>query len=465
MATSPTISKLLVANRGEIACRVIRTARRLGIITVAVYSDVDQTALHVASADEAHRIGPADARESYLSIEAVLAAATASGADAVHPGYGFLSENLRFAEACVAAGLTFIGPPATAMLALGAKDKARALAASAGVPIVPGDNGANQDDAVLLEAARRIGFPILLKPVAGGGGKGMRVVATEDAFAASLATSRREAQASFGDSRILIEANIAEPRHVEVQIFADTHGTVLHLRERDCSIQRRHQKVIEEAPAPNLPDDLRRRLGEAAIAVARAAGYVGAGTAEFLVAGDRFYFLEMNTRLQVEHPVTEMITGLDLVEWQIRVARGEPLPLGQADIRADGHAIEARLYAERPERQFLPSTGTIETFKLPEPSPHVRIDAGVRAGDTVTHYYDPMLAKLIVWDSTRSGAVARLAEALDRVRVVGVSTNVAFLRAIAGHPDFAAANLETGFIEHHRAALIPKPAPKVVPKS
>ena len=454
-------SKILVANRGEIACRVIRTARRLGVRTVAVYSDADARALHVAMADEAYRIGPPPARESYLRIDAVLQAARRSGAQAIHPGYGFLSENAAFAEACAEAGIVFIGPPAGAIRAMGDKSEAKALMAAAGVPVVPGYHGADQDAALLRREAGRIGWPVLIKAAAGGGGKGMRVVAGADEFEAQLASAKREAAAAFGDDRILLERYLARPRHVEIQVFADAQGDCVHLFERDCSIQRRHQKVIEEAPAPDLPPEVRRRMGEAAVAAARAVGYVGAGTVEFLYepADASFYFMEMNTRLQVEHPVTEMVTGQDLVEWQLRVAAGERLPLRQEELASQGHAIEARLYAEDPDRDFLPQTGSLDYLSFPAPGPHVRIDAGVRAGDEISIHYDPLIAKLIVWDNDRAAAVRRLRSALEETRVVGLTTNLPFLSAIAAHPAFVAAELDTGFIERHLADLLPAPAP------
>ncbi|NBB82122.1 MAG: ATP-grasp domain-containing protein, partial [Alphaproteobacteria bacterium] len=387
------IAKVLIANRGEIARRVIRTCRRLGIATVAVFSDADADAAHVAEADEAVRLGPAPAAESYLRADAILEAARATGADAVHPGYGFLSENAGFAEACQAAGIVFIGPPAAAIRAMGGKSEAKALMAEAGVPLVPGYHGDDQDADRLAAEAARIGFPVLIKASAGGGGKGMRVVEQASGFTAALDGARREARAAFGDDRVLIEKYLVRPRHVEMQVFADGHGTVLHLFERDCSIQRRHQKVVEEAPAPGLSPELRARMGEAAVAAARAIGYVGAGTVEFLLDVDgSFHFMEMNTRLQVEHPVTEMITGLDLVEWQLRVAAGQKLAVAQDDLAIEGHAIEVRLYAEDPAGDFLPQTGRIDHLALPGEAgddPHVRVDSGVRAGDAITVHYDP----------------------------------------------------------------------------
>ncbi|SEH58660.1 acetyl/propionyl/methylcrotonyl-CoA carboxylase subunit alpha [Magnetospirillum fulvum] len=449
-------SKILIANRGEIACRIIRTARRLGIATVAVHSDADAGSAHVALADEAWAIGPAPSRDSYLRAEAILAAARASGAEAIHPGYGFLSENADFAEACAREGLVFIGPPPSAIRAMGGKSEAKALMERAGVPLVPGYHGADQDPDRLAAAAAEIGFPVLIKASAGGGGKGMRVVDSADTFAAQLAAARREAAAAFGDERVLVEKYLTRPRHVEIQVFADSHGNALSLFERDCSIQRRHQKVVEEAPAPGLDDDLRRRMGEAAVAAARAIGYVGAGTVEFLLGADGgFYFMEMNTRLQVEHPVTEMITGLDLVEWQVRVAAGEPMPCRQDEVRRDGAAIEVRLYAEDPARGFLPATGRIAHLRFPAPGPNLRIDSGVRAGDAITVHYDPMIAKLIVWDRDRASAVRRLRAALAATELVGLATNLDLLAAIADDPAFAAAEIDTGFLDRHLARLLP----------
>ena len=410
---------VLIANRGEIACRVIRTLKRLGIRAIAVYSDADQGALHVAQADQAIRIGPAPASESYLRADAILDAARRAGAQAIHPGYGFLAENAGFARACRDAGLIFVGPSPEAIETMGAKDRAKAVAAAAEVPLVPGHHGGAQDDASLLEAAHELGFPVLLKAVAGGGGKGMRVVARPDEFAAALEGARREAQAAFGDERMLLERYLDAPRHIEVQVFGDRHGQVVHLFERDCSVQRRHQKVLEEAPAPGISAQQRAALGATAVRLARAIDYTGAGTIEFLMdQSGAFYFMEMNTRLQVEHPVTEMITGLDLVEWQLRVAAGERLPLSQKEIALAGHAIEGRLYAEDPEHGFLPSTGTLAHARLPASGPSVRVETGVRAGDRISPFYDPMLAKIVVWGPDRAAALRRLREALfdDRGR-------------------------------------------------
>jgi len=452
--------KLLIANRGEIACRIIRTARRLGLRTVAVYSEADVCALHVEMADEAIAVGPAPARESYLDIEKLIAAALKTGAEAVHPGYGFLSENATFAERLAGAGLIFVGPPAAAIRAMGSKSEAKTLMEKAGVPVVPGYHGAKQHEAALAEAAARIGYPVLLKAAAGGGGKGMRRVDGPADFAAALAGARREAKAAFGDDSMLVEKYLVAPRHVELQVFADSHGHILHLFDRDCSIQRRHQKVIEEAPAPGLSQALRRQMGDAAIAAARAVAYVGAGTVEFLLDRDmHFYFMEMNTRLQVEHPVTEMISGLDLVEWQLRVAAGEPLPLRQEEVKSRGHAIEARLYAEDPTREFLPSTGRLLHIKLPKASEHIRIDSGVRQGDEISIHYDPMLAKVVVWDPDRDAACRRLDEALGEVEIVGLANNAGFLRAVARDPAFVGAQIDTGFIERHRESLLREAPP------
>nr|WP_253207145.1 acetyl/propionyl/methylcrotonyl-CoA carboxylase subunit alpha [Verticiella sp. GG226] len=463
---------MLIANRGEIACRVAATARRLGVRTVAVYSDADAGARHVHACDEAVHLGPAPARESYLRADAIIAAARRTGAQAVHPGYGFLSENAGFAQACADAGLVFVGPPPSAIAAMGSKSAAKTLMAKAGVPLVPGYHGDDQDPARLRAEADAIGYPVLIKASAGGGGKGMRIVTAAGEFAAALASCQREASASFGDDHVLIERYVQKPRHIEVQVFADTHGNAVYLFERDCSVQRRHQKVIEEAPAPGMTAERRRAMGEAAVAAARAVGYVGAGTVEFIVEpGGQFYFMEMNTRLQVEHPVTEMICGQDLVEWQLRVAAGAPLPLGQEDLVIQGHAIEARLYAENPDTGFLPSVGTLTHLRLP---PHVtfqvgadargepaavRVDSGVGAGDTITPHYDPMIAKLIVWGADRDQARTRLHDALAATEVAGVHTNVTFLTRLMTDEAFAAADLDTGLIERRRETLLPPVAP------
>ena len=453
---------ILIANRGEIACRVIRTAQRLGVRTVAVYSEADAGARHVAMADSAYLIGPAPARDSYLNIARILDAAQRSGAQAIHPGYGFLSENAEFAAACAAAGIVFIGPPPEAIRAMGSKSAAKTLMQQAGVPLVPGYHGAGQDTAHLVHEAERIGYPVLIKASAGGGGKGMRVVDDAAGFAAALALAKGEARSSFGDDTMLIERYLTRPRHIEIQVFADTHGNVVSLFERDCSIQRRHQKVVEEAPAPGMDAMRRASMGAAACDAARAIGYVGAGTVEFIVDKQRnFYFLEMNTRLQVEHPVTELITGQDLVEWQLRVAGGAPLPLSQEELRIDGHAIEVRVYAEDPDRDFMPAVGTLTHLQAPAEGPHVRVDTGVRSGDAIGVHYDPMIAKLIVWDRDRSAALRRLVRALAEYEVVGLQTNLGLLRRIAAHPAFAAAELDTGFIGRHGAELLPErqPAP------
>ena len=452
----PPLDRLLIANRGEIACRIARTARRLGIHTIAVCSQADTNARHVAACDEAFEIGGRTPAESYLRADAILEAARRTGAQAVHPGYGFLSENAAFAEACTRSGLIFVGPPAAAIRAMGSKSEAKTLMARAGVPLTPGYHGVDQDPRHLQEAADRIGYPVLIKASAGGGGRGMRRVDRSEDFAASLSSCQREAAASFGDDRVLIEQYLLRPRHIEIQVFADSHGHCLHLFERDCSVQRRHQKVLEEAPAPGLSSARRAAMGAAALSAAAAVDYVGAGTVEFIVAPDgAFYFMEMNTRLQVEHPVTEMLTGLDLVEWQLRVAAGEPLPLTQAQLQMTGHALEARIYAEDPERGFLPAIGRLEYFAAPPPSRHVRMDAGVAAGDEITPYYDSMIGKLIVWDETRQLALARMRAALDAVRIVGVANNVAFLNRLVGSPAFAAADLDTALIERQHDILFP----------
>ncbi len=454
--------KILIANRGEIACRVMDTARRLGIATVAVHSDADAGARHVALADEAVRIGPPPAAESYLRMEAIIAAARASGAQAIHPGYGFLSENPEFVEAVEAAGLTFIGPSASAIRAMGLKDAAKKLMAEAGVPVVPGYHGAEQDDGFLADQAALIGYPVLIKAVAGGGGKGMRRVDHPRDFAAALRSARGEAQAAFGNAAVLIEKYVTAPRHIEIQVFGDKHGDAVHLFERDCSLQRRHQKVIEEAPAPGMTEAMREAMGAAAVQAAKAIGYAGAGTVEFIVDGSRglrpdgFWFMEMNTRLQVEHPVTEAVTGEDLVEWQLRVAAGEPLPKRQEELRLTGHAFEARLYAEDPSKGFLPAIGRLTHLDFPE---GVRAETGIRAGDAITPHYDPMIAKLIVHGPDRAAALRRLVRALEETRVAGSTTNLAFLARLARHPEFAAARLDTGLIDRHLAVLTTPPAP------
>jgi acetyl-CoA carboxylase biotin carboxylase subunit len=457
--------EILIANRGEIAIRVMRTARRLGIATVAVYSDADAAAAHVAFADKAIRIGPAPAKESYLDIDAVITAAKVSRAEAIHPGYGFLSENADFAEACAQAGVVFIGPPPNAIRAMGLKDRAKRLMTDAGVAVVPGYQGEEQSPKELVAEATRLGFPVLIKATAGGGGKGMRRVDSADEFAAALEGARREAASAFGNDRVLVEKYLARPRHIEIQVFADSRGNAVHLFERDCSLQRRHQKVIEEATAPGMPESMREAMGAAAVRAAKAVGYVGAGTVEFIADSseglkpDRFWFMEMNTRLQVEHPVTEMITGFDLVEWQLRVAAGGPLPKSQHEIHSHGHAIEARLYAEDPRKGFLPSVGKLERLRLPGEVGGVRVDTGVRQGDSVTVYYDPMIAKVIAHDETREAAAAKLANALCETQIAGVRTNTGFLIRALRHPEFLSGDLDTGFIDRNLDALLPATAP------
>ncbi|MBK6511072.1 MAG: acetyl/propionyl/methylcrotonyl-CoA carboxylase subunit alpha [Haliea sp.] len=444
-------NKILIANRGEIACRIIRTARRMGVATVAVYSDADRDALHVKMADEAIHIGAAPVRESYLLGERILEAAQMTEADAIHPGYGFLSENADFAAACARQGVVFIGPTSEAIAAMGSKSAAKRIMEEARVPLVPGYHGDAQDVEFLRAAADDMGYPVLLKATAGGGGKGMRQVWSADEFDAALAAARREALASFGDERMLVEKYLVKPRHVEFQVFFDNFGNGIYLAERDCSVQRRHQKVIEEAPAPGMTEELRRAMGETAVQAARAIDYRGAGTVEFLLEQDgSFYFMEMNTRLQVEHPVTEMITGQDLVEWQLLVASGQPLPLAQEAVQIRGHAFEARVYAEDPDNDFLPVTGTLDFLRPPEESRYVRVDTGVCQGDEISVYYDPMIAKLIVWDESRERALQRLGSALSDYRISGTVTNLDFLYNLATCRPFALAQLDTGFIEEHR---------------
>ena len=445
---------VLIANRGEIARRVIRSARRMGLRCVAIYSEADSAAAHVAEADAAYCIGPAPAAESYLRAEAILEAAKAAGAEAIHPGYGFLSENAAFAEACAAAGIAFIGPPAAAIRAMGSKSEAKALMQQAGVPLVPGYHGFEQAAEALVAEAHKVGYPLMIKASAGGGGKGMRVVQQPGGFLEALQAARREAKASFGDEHVLLERYLPAPRHIEMQIFRDDFGNAVHLFERDCSSQRRHQKVIEEAPAPGLGEDIRAEMSEAALRAAETIDYRGAGTVEFLLDGDGFYFMEMNTRLQVEHPVTEMITGFDLVEWQLRVAAGEPLPVSQDDVVARGHAIEARLYAEDPAAGFLPSTGRLLQLAFPEDAEGIRIDSGVRPGDSVSIHYDPMIAKVIAWGADRATALSRLQRALARTEVAGVVTNIGFLQAVLSHTRFAAGVVDTAFIDQQRATLV-----------
>lgn len=456
-------NKILIANRGEIACRVARTCQRLGIKTVAVYSDADKNALHVQACDEAVYVGGSAPRDSYLLGNKIIQLALDCGAQAIHPGYGFLSENADFAQACSAAGLVFIGPPASAISAMGSKSAAKTLMESADVPLVPGYHGDNQDSAFLHKQADAIGYPVLLKASAGGGGKGMRIVESSDSFISALDSCKREAQSSFGDQKVLVEKYLSRPRHIEIQVFADKHGNCIYLFDRDCSVQRRHQKVIEEAPAPKVSPEIKRAMGEAAVNAAMAVGYEGAGTVEFIAEADQegnaglFYFMEMNTRLQVEHPVTEMITGQDLVEWQLRVASGEVLPLLQNQIQSNGHAIEARIYAENPEKKFLPSTGKLLVKNMPkEQVGSIRIDTGVRVGDVISPFYDPMIAKLIVWGSSRKTAVARMRSALNEVNIIGLSTNVAFLGRLLRCDAFVEANLDTGLIAKNEQSLLRK---------
>ena len=451
-------AKILIANRGEIACRVMRSARRLGVRAVAVYADADRNALHVKLADQARRI------ESYLDIEAILAAAREAGAEAIHPGYGFLSENAGFAAACRKSGIVFIGPAPEAIAAMGDKSAAKRLMEKAGVPLVPGYHGEKQDAAFLGNEAARIGFPVLIKPSAGGGGKGMKVVPDRKSFPTMLESARREAKSSFGDDRVLIERYLERPRHIEIQVFGDTKGNLVHLFERDCSVQRRHQKVIEEAPAPGMDPARRKEMGAVAVAAARAIHYTGAGTVEFIVEqGGRFYFMEMNTRLQVEHPVTEMITGLDLVEWQLRVAGGERLPRSQEELRMEGHAFEARIYAEDPARDFLPATGRIAHLVFPGEDANLRIDAGVEPGAEISPWYDPLIAKLIVHGADRAEALARLRTALAGVQVAGPATNVEFLGRIAACRAFVSGELDTGLIERNRDELLLQEKPGIQP--
>ncbi|MER8426243.1 acetyl/propionyl/methylcrotonyl-CoA carboxylase subunit alpha [Mesorhizobium sp. M1403] len=461
-------AKILIANRGEIACRVIRTARRMGVRSVAVYSDADARALHVETADEAVHIGPSPAGESYLRGNKIIAAALATGAEAIHPGYGFLSENPDFVDQVVAAGLIFIGPSAASIRAMGLKDAAKRLIEKAGVPVVPGYHGEAQEIVLLASKAREIGYPVLIKARAGGGGKGMRRVEHPDDFSEALSGARREAKAAFGDDRVLVEKYVDKPRHIEVQIFGDSFGNVVHLYERDCSAQRRHQKVIEEAPAPGMTPALRKAMTEAAVKAAKAIHYSGAGTIEFIVdasqglKADRFWFMEMNTRLQVEHPVTEMVTGIDLVEWQLRVASGEKLPKTQSEVALSGHAFEARIYAEDAARGFLPATGTLHHLKFPQPAPEgasMRIETGVRAGDAISPFYDPMIAKLVIHGKDRRTALTALGAALSQTEIAGSTVNTAFLAALAADADFAAGDVDTDLIARHQQALTAVPPP------
>ena len=458
------LPSLLVANRGEIACRIIRTARRLGVRTIAVHSSADRGALHTRLADEAVEIGPAEARQSYLSVERILQAARETNAAAIHPGYGFLSENAEFARACHAAGVVFVGPPSDAIVRMGSKSEARQLMAAAGVPVLPGYDGDDQSDGVLEAEARRLGFPLLVKPTAGGGGKGMRIVRAASELGEALAGARREALKAFGDPRLLLERFVEKGRHVEIQVFADSHGEAVHLFERDCSLQRRHQKVIEEAPAPGLDASTREAMGSAAVAAAKAVGYVGAGTVEFLYDGREFYFLEMNTRLQVEHPVTEAVTGLDLVHLQLTVAAGAPIGLSQDAVCQRGHAFECRVYAEDPAAGFLPQAGRLLLYREPD-GPGVRLDAGVVEGSEVTVHYDPLLAKVIVHAPTREAARARAITALRQFPVLGVRTNVPFLVRLLQHPAVQDGRIDTGFIERELPHLVAAPAPEVVARA
>ena len=448
------INKLLIANRGEIACRVIKTANAQGIKTIAVYSDADKNALHVQMADEAVYLGPSPSKKSYLRGELIIEKAKELGVDAIHPGYGFLSENAEFANLCAKNNIIFVGPPASAIEAMGSKSAAKHIMEKAGVPLVPGYHGDDQSEAVLKGAADEMGYPVLLKAAAGGGGKGMRQVWSEKEFSQALSAAKRESMASFGDDHMLVEKYLTRPRHVEIQVFCDTHGNGVYLFERDCSVQRRHQKIIEEAPAPNMSQSVREKMGEAAILAAKAINYVGAGTVEFLLdEDDSFYFMEMNTRLQVEHPVTEMITREDLVHWQLTIAEGKPLPKQQNELTLTGHAFEARIYAEDPNNEFLPSTGTLRLLRTPKENDVVRVDTGVVEGDEVSVFYDPMIAKLVVWGENREIALKRLISALGDYYIDGVSTNIDFLKRVATHPAFVAAELTTTFVEKHHDSL------------
>ena len=456
MSVTKNINKVLIANRGEIACRIIATARQQHIRSVAVYSEADQHAMHVKQADEAVAIGPAPASQSYLVQDKIIAAAKQCGADAIHPGYGFLSENATFAKRCEQEGIIFIGPPASAIEAMGSKSRAKQIMEDAGVPLVPGYHGDEQSAEYLLNEARRIGFPVMLKAAAGGGGKGMRQVMTEADFQAALDAAKREAKASFDDDLMLVEKFLTKPRHVEIQVFCDQHGNGVYLFDRDCSVQRRHQKIIEEAPAPGISDTVRQQMGESALAAAKAINYVGAGTVEFLLDGDDFYFMEMNTRLQVEHPVTEMVSGEDLVAWQLTVAAGQPLPKTQQQLHCSGHAFEVRLYAEDPDNEFLPSTGLLKRLRFPAKGNGVRVDTGFIEGDTVSVHYDPMLAKLITYSDNREKALAKMLNCLEQTRVTGVTTNLPYVHRVLENADFAAARLTVHFIAEHTEALAPR---------
>uniref|UniRef100_A0A8C9TZ91 Methylcrotonyl-CoA carboxylase subunit n=1 Tax=Scleropages formosus TaxID=113540 RepID=A0A8C9TZ91_SCLFO len=455
---SSRIEKVLIANRGEIACRVMRTAKKMGVKSVAVYSEADRSAMHVAMADEAFHIGPAASQQSYLCMEKVMGAAKGSGAQAIHPGYGFLSENTEFAELCKREGIIFIGPPSSAIRDMGIKSTSKHIMSAAGVPIIEGYHGEDQSDEKLRAEAARIGYPVMIKAVRGGGGKGMRIAHSEAEFQDQLESARREARKSFNDDVMLVEKFVENPRHVEVQVFGDQHGNAVYLFERDCSVQRRHQKIIEEAPGPGISPEVRKKLGEAAVRAAKAVNYVGAGTVEFIMdAQHNFYFMEMNTRLQVEHPVSEMITGTDLVEWQLRVAAGEKLPLAQEEIKLRGHSFEARIYAEDPNNGFLPGAGPLLHLSTPQSDEHTRIETGVRQGDEVSVHYDPMIAKLVVWGEDRAAALKKLRYCLRQYNIVGLSTNIDFLLHLSSHPEFKAGNVHTSFIAQHHAQLFPAP--------
>lgn len=457
-----SISKILIANRGEIACRIMKTAKKMAIKSVAVFSDADVNSLHVDMADEAYYIGPAQSQLSYLNQKKIIDVAKEANAQAIHPGYGFLSENAEFADLCLKEGINFIGPPASAIRDMGIKSTSKNIMSKAGVPIIDGYHGVDQNDEKLLSESKRIGFPIMIKAVRGGGGKGMRVVLNENEFAVQLESARREALKSFGDEVMLIEKYVMTPRHVEVQVFGDTHGNYVYLFERDCSVQRRHQKIIEEAPAPGISDETRTNLGEAAVKAAAAVKYVGAGTVEFVMdSKEKFYFMEMNTRLQVEHPVTEMITGTDLVAWQIMVANGEKLPLRQKDLKISGHSFEARIYAEDPANKFMPGAGPLNYLRRPEVGNDIRVETGVRQGDEVSVHYDPMIAKLIVWSHDRKSALNRLTQALQQYHIVGVNTNIQFLDDLARNKNFVDGHVHTGFIEQHLNELFPTRHPSI----
>uniref|UniRef100_A0A8C4MA41 Methylcrotonoyl-CoA carboxylase subunit alpha, mitochondrial n=1 Tax=Equus asinus asinus TaxID=83772 RepID=A0A8C4MA41_EQUAS len=450
------ITKVLIANRGEIACRVMRTAKKMGVQSVAVYSEADRNSMHVDMADEAYSIGPAPSQQSYLSMEKIIQVAKMSTAQAIHPGYGFLSENVEFAELCKQEGIIFIGPPSSAIRDMGIKSTSKSIMAAAGVPVVEGYHGEDQSDQCLKEHAGRIGYPVMIKAVRGGGGKGMRIVRSEKEFQEQLESARREAKKSFNDDAMLIEKFVDTPRHVEVQVFGDHHGNAVHLFERDCSVQRRHQKIIEEAPGPGIRPEVRKKLGEAAVRAAKAVNYVGAGTVEFIMdSKHNFYFMEMNTRLQVEHPVTEMITGTDLVEWQLRIAAGEKIPLSQEEITLQGHAFEARIYAEDPSNDFMPGAGPLVYLSTPQADLSTRIETGVRQGDEVSVHYDPMIAKLVVWAADRQAALTKLRYSLRQYNIVGLHTNIDFLLRLSGHPEFEAGNVHTAFIPQHREELLP----------